>query len=115
MIGAPKNGPQRCSSIASLHKNGFGLEKFRHKPALNLLPWPEEGLVYIYLKLVTISELPPKIWPQKGPNIPQYWPNIFNNMHNLGQKIGKKTHLCKKIKLSPLWLGTRSKIGSHGI
>jgi hypothetical protein len=59
------------SSIASLHKNGFGLENLQHKPTLNVLPWPQEGLVYIDLKLVTISQLLPKIWPKKGPNIPQ--------------------------------------------
>jgi hypothetical protein len=64
------------SSIASLHKNGFGLENIHHKPALNLLQWPQEGLVYIDMKLVTTSQLPPKIWPQKGPNIPQKGPKI---------------------------------------
>jgi hypothetical protein len=67
------------SSTTSLHKNGFGLENIHHKPALNVFPWPQEGLVYIYLKLVTISQLPPKIWPKKGANIPQYWPKISNS------------------------------------
>jgi hypothetical protein len=64
------------SSIASLHKNGFGLENIQHKHTLNVLPWLQEALVYIDLKLLTISQLLPKIWPQKGPNIPQYWPKI---------------------------------------
>jgi hypothetical protein len=59
------------SSIASLHKNGFGSENLQHKPAMNLLPWLQESLVYIVLKFITISQLPPKIWPQKGPKILQ--------------------------------------------
>jgi hypothetical protein len=60
-----------CSSIAFLHKNGFGLENVQHKPSMNVLPWNQEGLVYIDLKLVTISQLPPKTWPKNGPNISQ--------------------------------------------
>jgi hypothetical protein len=59
------------SSIASLHDNGFGSKIWQHKPIMNLPPWPQEGLVYIDMKLVTISQLPPNIWPKKGPNIPQ--------------------------------------------
>jgi hypothetical protein len=61
------------SSIASLHKNGFASTIQQHFSALNLLPWLQEPLVYIGLKLVTISQLPPKIWPQKGPKILQKW------------------------------------------
>ena len=61
------------SSIASMHDNGFGSRFLQHKLALNLLPCLQEPLVYIGLKLVTISQLPPKIWPQKGPKIPKKW------------------------------------------
>jgi hypothetical protein len=61
------------SSMTSLHKNGFGSTILQHFPVLNLLPWLQEPLVYIGLNLVTNSQLPPKIWPQKGPNIPQKW------------------------------------------
>jgi hypothetical protein len=60
------------SSTTSLDKNGFGLENIHHKLALNVPSWPQEGLfLYIYMELVTISQIPPKIWAQKGPNIPQ--------------------------------------------
>jgi hypothetical protein len=78
------------SSIASLHDNGFGSTIRQHKPVLNLLPWPQEGLVYIDLKLVTISQLPPKIWPQKGPNIPQKWPKSPKTAYN---KINKNHYI----------------------
>jgi hypothetical protein len=61
------------SLTAPLHKNGFGLENLQHNSALSLPSWPQEGLFYIYLKLVTISQLPPKIWPKNGPNIPPKW------------------------------------------
>jgi hypothetical protein len=74
------------SSIASLHKNGFGLENIHHKPSLNILPWLQESLVYIDLKLVTISQLSPKIWPKKGPNIPQYWPKISKTADKINTK-----------------------------
>jgi hypothetical protein len=66
------------SSMASLHKNGFASIILQHKPSLKYLPWLQEPLVYIGLKWVTTSELLPKIWPQKGPNIPQYWPKSLN-------------------------------------
>jgi hypothetical protein len=62
-----------CSSIASLHKNGFGLASLQHKSALTVLPWPQIGLVYIDLNLVIHSQLPPKIWAPKMPNISQKW------------------------------------------
>jgi hypothetical protein len=81
------------SSTASLHKNGFGLENIHHKPSLNVLPWPEEGMVYIDMNLVTISQLPPKLWPQKEPNISQYWPKISK----IAQKI-TKNHYNKVLK-----------------
>jgi hypothetical protein len=61
------------SSTSSLHKNGFGLVFLQHNSDFESPPWPQEGLVYIDLKLVIILQLPPKIWPQKGPNIPQKW------------------------------------------
>ena len=60
------------SSMASLHKIGFGSTIIQHKPVMNVPQWLQEPLVYIVLKLVTISQLPPKIWPKKGPNISQY-------------------------------------------
>jgi hypothetical protein len=60
--------------MASLHKNGFGSTILQHFPVLNLPPWLQEPLVYIGLKWVTNSQLPPKIWPQKGPKILQKWP-----------------------------------------
>jgi len=63
--------PKVLSSITSLHTNGFGLENLQHKPTLNLPLWLQEPLFYIDLKLVTISQIPPKIWPKKGPNVPQ--------------------------------------------
>jgi hypothetical protein len=59
------------SSMASLHKNGFGSTILQHFPVLNLLPWLQEPIVYIDLKWVTNSQLSPKIWPQKGPKILQ--------------------------------------------
>jgi hypothetical protein len=63
--------------MASLHKNGFGSTILQHFPVLNLLfPWLQEPLVYIGLKLATNSQLPPKIWPQKGPKILQKWIKI---------------------------------------
>jgi hypothetical protein len=40
-------------------------------------------MVYIDLELVTISQLPPKIWPKKGPNIPPKWAKISNNRHKI--------------------------------
>ena len=58
------------SSMASLHKNDFSLEKYQHVPILNPPSWLQEPLFYIGLKLVTIFELPPKIWLQKGPISP---------------------------------------------
>jgi hypothetical protein len=83
------------SSTTSLHKNGFGLEKIQHKPALNLLSWPQEGLVYIDLKLVTISQLSPKIWPQKGPNIPQKGPKISKTAQSWAKTRQKPTVVTK--------------------
>jgi hypothetical protein len=74
---APRNGPTSvCSSIASLHKNGFGLASLQHNSTLSILdypPWPQTGLVYIDLKLVIHLQLPPKIWAPKMPNISQKW------------------------------------------
>jgi hypothetical protein len=71
------------SSTTSLHKNGFGLENIQYKPALNVPSWPQEGLVYIDLELVTISQLPHKIWAQKGPNIPQKGPKISKTVEEI--------------------------------
>jgi hypothetical protein len=92
------------SSTTSLHKNGFGLAFLQHKSALNLLSWPQEGLVYIDLKLVIIPQLPPKIWPQKGPNIPQNGPNppktVIKSIKNPYNMV--KTHFMQpKFKNSP--------------
>jgi hypothetical protein len=97
MTRAPRNGPQRCApQQLPCIKNGFGLENLQHKPALNPLPWPQEGLVYIDLKLVTISQLPPKIWPKKGPNIPPKGPNISKTVPKIIENH------CSKVK-KPLY------------
>jgi hypothetical protein len=89
------------SSTTSLHKNGFVLENIKHKPTLNLLSWPQDSLVYIDMKLVTISQLPPKILPQKGPNISPKWARNIQT-HPIWAKTIGKTPLCNKIlKLSP--------------
>jgi hypothetical protein len=40
-------------------------------------------MVYIYLKLVTISQLPPKIWPKKGPNIPPKLRKYLNSTEEI--------------------------------
>jgi hypothetical protein len=63
------------SSTTSLHKNGFGLDFLQHNSALNLPPWLKEGMVYIDMGLVIISQLPPKIWPLFGMKSPFKWPN----------------------------------------
>jgi hypothetical protein len=89
------------SSTAFLHNNGFGLENLQHKPSLNLPPWPQEVLFYIDLMLVTISQLPPKIWPKKGPNIPQYWPKISK----IAPKIIKNHYyMVKKTTSAYIWV-----------
>jgi hypothetical protein len=86
MTGAPRNGPQRCApQQLPCIKMALAWLSFSINSALNLLPWPQEGLVYIDLKLVIISQLPPKIWPQKGPNIPQKWAKISNNRHKINK------------------------------
>jgi hypothetical protein len=82
------------SSIASLHNNGFGSTILQHFSALNLLSWLQEPLVYIGLKLVTTSQLLPKIWPQKGPKILQKWiksPKTVEEIHK-NHNIKLKTH-----------------------
>jgi hypothetical protein len=91
----------------SLHKNGFGLANLQHKPALNVLPWPQEGLVYIDLKLVTISHLPPKIWPKKGSNIPPKGPKSLKSAENPIKKsllYSAKTTFCNILDATPNWL-----------
>ena len=94
MIRAPRNGPQRCApQQLPCIKMALAWLSF----SINILwissPWPQEGMVYIDLKLITISQLSPNIWPKKGPNIPQKWAKISNNMH----KIIKKS-ICLSIK-----------------
>jgi hypothetical protein len=73
--------------MASLHKNGFGSIILQHKPILNLLSWFQENLVYIELKWGTTSQLLPNIWPQKGPNIPQYWPRSPKTVEKINKNI----------------------------
>jgi hypothetical protein len=80
-------------SIASLHKNGFGLALIQHNSSLTILPWPQQGLVYIDLNLVIIPQLPPKIWAQKEPNISQKWAKISNY-----RLINHKNHYNKVFK-----------------
>jgi hypothetical protein len=96
------------SSIASLHKNGFGLTNLQHKPDLNVpFSWPQEVLVYIYLKLVTISQLPLRSGLKKvpiSPNIGKKSPK----MSNLGQNYSKKIYFVAKIKTSPFGLGAHT-------
>jgi hypothetical protein len=74
------------SSIASLHKNGFTSIIHQHFPDMNLLPWLQEPMVYIGLKWVTNSQLPPKLWPQKGPKILQKWIKSLNFAEKIKQK-----------------------------
>ena len=84
--------------IVSLHKNDFGLENIQHKPTLNTPLWLQEPLVYIDLNLVTISQLPPKIWPKKGPTISQKWAKSHKSAEKINNKITIikfKTHLGK--------------------
>jgi hypothetical protein len=60
--------------MASLHKNGFGFTILQHLSSFEPLQSCQEPLVYIDFKLVTSSQLPPKIWPKKGLQILQQWP-----------------------------------------
>jgi hypothetical protein len=76
MTRAPRNGPTKVhSSIASLHKNGFGLKLFSINLILNVLYGFNNPGLY---RLEVDNHLPtsPKIWPQKGPNITQKWQKI---------------------------------------
>jgi hypothetical protein len=60
--------------MASLHKNGLGSIIIQHKPVLKLPQWLQEPMVFIGLKLVTNSQLPPIYVLKKGsisPNIGQ--------------------------------------------
>ena len=41
--------------------------------------WPQIGLVYIALKLVSHLQLPLRIWAPKMPNIPQKWRESAKN------------------------------------
>jgi hypothetical protein len=103
-----------CSSIASLHKNGFGLASLQHNSALTVLPWPQTILVFIDMKLVIHPQLPPKIWAPKMPNISQKW--IKSSIDRL--KISKKSKLynkkplCTKIWVQPLFLCTLGHMGT---
>jgi hypothetical protein len=92
-----------CSSIASLHKNGFGLASPQHNSALTAPPWPQTGLVYIDLKLVSHLQLPPKIWAPKMPNISQKWRKSIKIRHNTikFQNFSIKTHFAYKIRHKP--------------
>jgi hypothetical protein len=54
------------SSMVSLHKNVFGFTILQHFSSSKPPEGFQEPLVYIGLKLATISQLPPNIWPQKG-------------------------------------------------
>jgi hypothetical protein len=87
------------SSKASLHQNGFGLAFIHHNSTLNTLPWPQTGLVYITLKLVSQIQLPPRIWPPKMPNIPQKWRESAKNRLNTTKKPKHwvKTHFTNKL------------------
>jgi hypothetical protein len=109
---------RKCALLNSfLHKNVFGLANIQHKPTLNPLSWPQEGLVYIYLELVPISQLPPNIWPQKGPNIPQKWAKISTNMHKIIKKslfYSWKTHFAQNYGLSPFSWARAPLAWSHG-
>jgi hypothetical protein len=65
-----------------LHQNDFGLASLQHNSTFSVIdypPWPQTGLVYIDLKLVAHLQLPPKIWAQKMPNIPQKWRKSIKN------------------------------------
>jgi hypothetical protein len=86
-----KSHAEVCSSTTSLHKNGFGLENIQNKPALNVLPWPQEGMVYIYMKLVTISQLPPQDMVSKRAQYP------LKRAKNIQKQLNKsnKNHILK--------------------
>ena len=98
-----------CSSIASLHKNGFGLALLQHKSALTILPCPQTGLVYIDLDLVILSNFLPKSGLKKSSISPKKWPK--SSITCLNQlKIKKhyhKTHFLFNIEIKPPTMDVR--------
>jgi hypothetical protein len=84
-----KRSDSVSTSKASLHQIGFGLDFLQHNSALNDYVWPQTGLVYIALELVSHPQLPPRIWPPKMPNIPQKWRKSIKNRHYNNKKKNK--------------------------
>jgi hypothetical protein len=76
-----KRSDSVSTSKASLHQTDFGLAFLQHNSALNDCVWPQTGLVYIAMELVSHPQLPPRIWPPKMPNIPQKWKKSIKNRH----------------------------------
>jgi hypothetical protein len=68
-----KRSDSVSTSRASLQQTVFGLAFQQHNSAKMTVPWPQTGLVYIGMELVSHPQLPPRIWPPKKPNIPQKW------------------------------------------
>jgi hypothetical protein len=76
-----KRSDSVSTSRASLQQIVFVLAFQQHNSAKMIVPWPQTGLVYIGMELVSHSQLSPRIWPPKKPNIPQKWDNSTNNSH----------------------------------
>jgi hypothetical protein len=91
--------PKLASSMASLHKNGISFQTLQHYVVMNLLVLSKTSIFFIYLEFgVIISQLPPKIWPQKGSRsskkakIHKNQAYISKNIQTLGKQnpFGKK-------------------------
>jgi hypothetical protein len=81
-----KRSDNVSTSKASLQQIIFGLTFQQHNSAKMTVPWPQTGLVYIGMELVSDPQLPPRIWPPKKPNIPQKW----GKSTKIGMVITKK-------------------------
>jgi hypothetical protein len=100
-----KRSDSVSTSRATLQQNGFGLALQQHNSANLTVHWPQTGLVYIGMELVSHPQLPPRIWPPKKPNIPQKWRKSANNSILIKKnQILKKTHfLTLNWAFSPLF------------
>jgi hypothetical protein len=88
-----KRSDSVSTSRASLQQIVFGLAFQQHNSANLTFPWPQTGLVYVGMELVSHPQFPPRIWPQENPNIPQKWKKSAKN-----SLFNYKTKVCFKIK-----------------
>jgi hypothetical protein len=104
MLQAPRNDPT-TSPPQRLPCNKLSLAWLSF--SINLLrmtvPWPQIGLVYIGMELVSHPQLPPRIWPPKMPNIPQKWRKSAKNRLLINKKPNfvRKTHLWIVLGIRP--------------